>query len=296
MKPRVVVSLLTSSQEFQLLQAEDARASAERVGIDLEVVFAENNALLQIHQLFKFVHAPEGERPAALIVEAVSRNGMERLARNAVKAGIAWVAQEWKTDYLETLRRENPKVPVVSVAVDELEIGRIQARQFQALLPKGGAVLFIQGPLDSTAAISRFQGLEEGIRGSRIELKKVLNGDWTPASGEAAVHSWLRLKATGSEAPDIIGAQNDSMALGARKAVRELRADWIRVRFTGCDGLPEGGRRMVDTMELTATIVKPTTTGPAIELIAKALQGEPARDMVLQPRSYPPLEKLVPIA
>jgi hypothetical protein len=53
---------------------------------------------------------------------------------------------------------------------------------------------------------------------------------------------------------------------------------------------------MVDTMELTATIVKPTTTGPAIELIAKALQGEPARDMVLQPRSYPPLEKLVPIA
>jgi hypothetical protein len=59
---------------------------------------------------------------AGLIVSDYSdRIQMERLARNAVKAGIAWVAQEWKTDYLETLRRENPNVPVVSVAVDELE-------------------------------------------------------------------------------------------------------------------------------------------------------------------------------
>src|SRR4026208_1808738 len=63
MKPRVVVSLLTSAQEFQLLQAADARSAAQRVGVDLEVVFAENNAVVQIHQIYKFVHAPEGERP-----------------------------------------------------------------------------------------------------------------------------------------------------------------------------------------------------------------------------------------
>jgi len=38
--------------------------------------------------------------------------------------------------------------------------------------------------------------------------------------------------------------------------------------------------------------VKPTTTGRAIELIARTLQGEPARDVVLQPSSYPRLQEL----
>jgi hypothetical protein len=64
------------------------------------------------------------------------------------------------------------------------------------------------------------------------------------------------------------------------------------VRYLGCDGLPEGGRRAVDVRELTATVVKPTTTGPAIDLVARTLRGEPARDVVLHPLSYPALDKI----
>ena len=294
MKPRVVVSLLTSAQEFQLLQAEDARASAQRAGIEVELVFAENNPVQQIHQLYQFIHAPDGQRPAAIVVEAVSREGMERVARNAVRAGIGWLAQQWKTDYMKTLSRENPRLPVASVSVDEHEIGRLQARQFAALLPRGGAVLFVQGPPDSLTAARRFQGLQEGIpAASRIELKVALNGDWTAGSAEAAVTSWLRLRTTASTVIDLVGAQNDSMAAGARKAILEHRPEWAGLPFTGCDGVPEGGRRMVDARQLAATIVKPTTTGPAIELVARALRGQPIPpELVLQPQSYPPLPEL----
>lgn len=275
------------------MQAADARAAGSRVGVDVEVVFAENNAVQQIQQLFKFVHAPEGQRPVAIIVEAVSREGMERLARNAVKAGIGWIVQQWKTSYVETLRAENPKVPVASVSVDEEEIGRIQARQFQALLPQGGGVLFLQGPLDSPSVLGRFQGLQEGIRGSRITFRGVLNGDWTTASAEAATISWLRLKTSDAAGIDLVGAQNDSMASGAQKAIRALRKDRVKVPFTGCDGLPEGGQRMVSTNQLAATIVKPTTAGPAVELVARALRGEPVPpELILQPRSYPSLDEL----
>jgi ABC-type sugar transport system substrate-binding protein len=294
MKPRVVVSLLTSAQEFQLLQAEDARASAQRAGIEVEIVFAENNPVQQIHQLYQFIHAPDGQRPAAIVVEAVSREGMERVARNAVRAGIGWLPQQWKTDYMETLPRENSRVPVASVSVDEPEIGRLQARQFAALLPQGGAVLFVQGPPDSLTAARRFQGLQEGIRAAfRIELKVVLNGDWTAGSAEAAVTSWLRLRTSASTVINLVGSQNDSMAEGARKAILQLRSDWTGLPFTGCDGVPEGGRRMVDARQLAATIVKPTTTGPAIELVARALRGQPIPpELVLQPQSYPPLPEL----
>lgn len=291
-RPRVVVALLTSAQEFQLLQAADAKAAGARLGIEVEVVFADNNAVQQIHQLYKSVHAPAEQRPAALIVEPVQGEGMERLARNAVKAGIGWILQGG-APYVESLRAENPAVPVASVAVDEQEIGRIQARQLHALLPRGGRVLMLQGPLDSPAAAARFQGLREELGASTIALASVLHGDWTAEGAERAVASWLRLKSTEGDGIDLVASQNDSMAAGARKAIRDLRREWEGLPFVGCDGLPEGGQRLVDTLQLAATIVKPTTAGPAVELVSRARAGRAiAAALVLQPRSYPPLEQL----
>jgi hypothetical protein len=85
MNPRVVVSLLTSGQEFQQMQAADAQAAGKRLGLQVEVIFAESNAIQQIHQLYTYIHAPAEQRPLAIVVEAVRAEGMERLARK--KAG-----------------------------------------------------------------------------------------------------------------------------------------------------------------------------------------------------------------
>lgn len=274
------------------MQAADARSAGRRLGIDVEVLFAENNALEQIHQLYKHVHAPEGQRPAAIIVEAVSRDGMERLARNALKAGIGWIAQQWKAQYIENLRREKPTAPLSSVSVDEEEIGRIQARQFQAILGQTGGVLLCQGPPESAAAVGRLKGLQEEMKRTSLLLKGVVTADWTTKSAETAVLGWLRLK-TSESGVDLVGSQNDSMAVGARNAILAHRKEWSKIPFTGCDGLPDEGVRMVEARQLTATIVKPTTTGPAVDLVAQTLQGRPAPlELVLQPRSYPSLEEL----
>jgi ribose transport system substrate-binding protein len=288
-----VVSLLTSEQEFQQMQAADALAAAQRVDAQVEVIFAENNAIQQIHQLYAQIHAPEAERPAAIIVEAVSREGMKRVALNAVKAGIAWVVQQWKTDYLDAVRAECPSAMVTSVAVDEEEIGGIQARQFGALLPQGGTALFLQGPAASDTAVHRMAGLNRGLAGTRVELRPVLNGDWTSASAFRAVASWLRLKTTEAGNVQLIGSQNDSMATGARSAILEQRPEWRHLPFTGCDGLPNGGQQLVAAGQLHATIVKPTTTGPAVELVTRALLGGPLPpQVVLHARSHPPIEEL----
>jgi ABC-type sugar transport system substrate-binding protein len=291
MEPKIVVALLTSTQEFQRMQAADACSAARRAGLGVEIIFAESNAIQQIHQLYRFIHTSEAERPAAIVVEPVSREGMERVARNAVKAGIAWIVQQWKADYLGALQTEHPKVPVASVAVDEDEIGRIQARQFQTLLPKGGPVLLLQGPVASATAVDRLDGLKEGLMGSGVELRRVLNADWTTDSAEAAVASWLRLR-SGAEI-ELVGSQNDSMAAGAHNAILQLRSEWAKLPFTGCDGLPEEGLKSVASGQLTATIVKPTTTGPSVELVARMLRGQPVpKDVVLHARSHPPLEEL----
>jgi ABC-type sugar transport system substrate-binding protein len=292
MPAKVVLSLLSDQQEFQLMQAEAARESAARAGLELEALFADNNSVVQVHQLFRHIHAPEGARPRAIIVETVAGEGLERVARNATSAGIGWLLLNRAVGYLDALRQERSELPIASVSVDNLEVGRIQGRQLRALLPKGGRVLYLQGPADTSAAKERLAGAQKALESGGIELR-VLNGDWTEEGAERTLNTWLRLKTTEGQAPVAVCAQNDAMAVGARRALLAHRPDWKGILFTGCDGLPNGGLRHVQTGELTATIVTPLPAGAAVTLVARAIAGERvAPELRLPPRSHPGEDEL----
>ena len=95
---------------------------------------------------------------------------------------------------------------------------------------------------------------------------------------------------------DVVGSQNDAMALGAQRALRAQHPEWTGVRYTGCDGLADGGQRLVQIGQLSATIVVPSCGGPAVELLDHAfLTGNPPPlSLVVPPRSFPPVEELGP--
>jgi ribose transport system substrate-binding protein len=293
--PKVVVALLNAEQEFQQLQAKDARDSGARLKLEVEVAFAEGHAVVQIQQLFKHIHAPEAERPVAIVVEAATGEGLERVARNAVAAGIGWILVNARVAYVDQLRREHPGLPIALLGTDQREVGGIQGRQCRALLPAGGNVLCVQGPADSTATVDRFEGLKAAL-GAGFDVR-ALNGEWTEASGEKAVVAWLRLKTAEAFRPDLVACQNDSMAAGARKALLEHRREWAAVPFLGCDGLPEGGQRLVAQGILAATVVTPSNTGPALEIVARWRQTNvtPPREVLLAPQSYPPEGRIRPL-
>jgi ribose transport system substrate-binding protein len=288
MKPKVVVSLLTKDQEFQTMQAADAERAAAAAGLDIEIIYAKNNATLQLEQLYRFVNAPQQSRPAAIIAQPVSGQALARVARDAAKAGIGWVLLSREAPYVDALRIEYPQLPIAIVTTDQLEVGRIQGRQFRALLPNGGNVLYIHGPSDTSAALQRTQGMEESIAGAKINVKAAF-GEWTEASGEQAVISWLRFTTSQQYRVDLIGAQNDAMAVGARKASAARRPEWLTLPFTGCDGLPQGGRRLVDEGQLAATVILQSNAGPAIDLVAAHLRtGTRASGRItLAPYPYP---------
>jgi len=291
---KVLVSLLSEAQDFQVMQAEDARETGRRLGLDVEVVFAENHAVVQIQQCFQGIHAPEGERPVAIVVEPAIGEAFERVARNALRSGIGWFLVNLRASYIDQLRAAHPELPVAMIGGDQVEVGRIQGRQCRALLPDGGRVLSVRGPADSSVTHQRSQGCQEEL-GEAFEVR-VLNGDWSEASGDKAVMSWLRLKSAEAFQPDIVLGQNDLMAMGVRKALTTNRPDWANIPYLGCDGLLNGGRKHVDERAFAATVVLSSNTGPAIELVARWLRsGEvPPREVVLSPESYPPESELQP--
>jgi len=293
-RPRLVVSLLDEAQEFQRFQAEDARRQAVASGVDVQILYAENNPILQIQQLYKTMQGDA--RPDAIIVETVTGEGLERVARAAVRANIGWVLINRQVPYLAALRQMHPELPIGSVSTDQLEIGRLQGRQFRALVPSlDGFILYVQGPPDTSAAQQRLAGATEALKATRLELK-VVDGQWTDDSGEVAVRRWLRLKKHDTHRPAVVGCQNDHMAVGARRALMgvEAAADLARIPLTGVDGLPESGQRLVKVGQLAATVVVPSNTGPAIRLLADRLVRGAAfpAETLLAPASHPDMATL----
>ncbi len=214
-------------------------------------------------------------RPAAVIFEPVGGTALPQVARAAVAAGVGWGVLNSDPSYVGELRG-SARAPIFSVSSDHKEIGRIQGRQFAALLPRGGSVLYIQGPSDNIAARDRTAGMQSTLPSNIQQV--MLKGQWTEESAMRCVNSWLKLAATGKTQIDLVGGQNDVMAMGARKVFATLtnleeRDRWVKIPYVGVDGLPKTGQSWVRDGSLTATIVVPANAGQAIRLLAEALQS-----------------------
>jgi ribose transport system substrate-binding protein len=149
-------------------------------------------------------------------------------------------------------------------------------------------------------AQERLRGAQESA-GSGFDLK-VVSGQWTEASGEKAVQAFLRLKTNEAFVPRVVASQNDAMALGARRAVAAIsdqlrRAAWRPAVYVGCDGLPEGGQKLVRDGVLAATVITPSNAGPAINLVVECLRTgrQPPATVSLKPASCPELSDLRPL-
>jgi ribose transport system substrate-binding protein len=126
-----------------------------------------------------------------------------------------------------------------------------------------------------------------------------LKGDWTELSAQRAVRSWLNLATSQDQTINLIGAQDDTMAMGARKAFQEIldlkeQQRWMKLPFTGCDGQPATGQAWVRDGFLTATIYIPPFAGQAVEILANAVKTgkQPPAQAMTTSHSIPPLDEL----
>jgi ribose transport system substrate-binding protein len=294
-----VVSLTNNENDYQQEQAAAAEKAARRLGVDVKVIHADNDSLKQSQQLLEFIQNTTGPRPDAIVFEPAGGTAFPQVARAAAAAGMGWVILNHEVDYVQQLRRAY-SVPVFSISSNHVEVGRIQGKQFGALLPQGGSVLYIEGPANSSAAKERTQGMNQ-TKPANVQVK-VMRANWTEDSSYRTVISWLRLRTSHEMQIDLVGAQDDSMAMGARKAFAELaqgdRERWLKMPFTGCDGMPQTGQAWVRSGDLAATIFIRPNTDLALEMLTDAiLKGTPLPQQHLTvAESVPPLAELAPRA
>ena len=294
-----IALFLMNDGEYQQLISQDCMEAADRRSMAIEVFSGDGDGLRQAEQIDSCLSRVPDTRPSALLVYPVRESALLASAHHAARLGVGFVLLGRWSGYLGDLRGEYPTLPIFSVAADQAEIGRIQGRQLRAMLPHGGEIVCIRGPLGISSATRRFEGLRQALAGTSFNLFSV-NSDWTEAGGDRAMKEWLQIFGARALPAFGVAAQNDAMAMGARGALIE----WARVRsgfsaarvpIVGCDGTPTFGQRLTRQKEISATVIMPPTAGKAVDEIATMVVSggsRPEAEVTLGPSSFPDLNAL----
>jgi ABC-type sugar transport system substrate-binding protein len=295
MKKLSIVISLPGENNYLREQEAAAKTTAQRLGLDLRIINAKSDPVTQSQQLLEIVQATSA-RPDAIVVEPVNNQGLPRVAEAAAAAGIGWVISNALVDYLETLRK-NAKAPVFGVSQDHPEVGRMQGRQIRAILPNGGAILYLRGPATNFLATQRSDALE-GELGVNIQFKS-LKIQWTEESAYNSVTSWLRLSTVHAEDTQLVAAQNTDFIQAAKRAFEENtsgdeRKKWMALPYCGVS-VPSQVKQLLDAGTLTAAIVTPVTLDKALEMLARHLQTrtQPQQQTFVKAWSEPSLDDLI---
>jgi ABC-type sugar transport system substrate-binding protein len=167
----------------------------------------------------------------------------------------------------------------------------VQASLVEALLPSGGRVLQVQGSMRSVAARDRTAGTREALDSSRFKLVP-LEAGWTEEEGYDALAGWLRVAVRANMRLDVVACHNDLLGRGARRALEDVARELAKpevatVPIVGCDGTPAVGQAMVKQGQMAATVVLPRSSGPAVEIVHRALSGRGLPDAVVTLHATP---------
>ena len=84
-----VVSLLTQDNDYQVEQAASAEDAARALGVDVQIIYADNDSILQSQQILKFI---QGDQSRCRIRASAGQSGSDRnslLHSNRYLGGLA---------------------------------------------------------------------------------------------------------------------------------------------------------------------------------------------------------------
>ena len=91
-KLRFLLSLTNDDNDYQVEQTSAAQQAARKLGVDLDIVYARNDGIVQSQQLLSCIQSTAARRSDAIIFEPAGSTSHPQVARAAAAAGMGVVA------------------------------------------------------------------------------------------------------------------------------------------------------------------------------------------------------------
>jgi ribose transport system substrate-binding protein len=265
-KPKLGLSLSTLNNPFFVQIRSGAQAEAKKLGLDLTVTDAQNDASQQANQLQNFTSSNYG----AIIVNPVDSDA----ASNSVKA-----ADKAKIPVIAVDRGVNKAAVDTLVASDNIAGGELAAKTVAEKLGGTGKIVILQGQAGTSAARERAEGFAKGLKAyPGIKVLAQQPADFDRTKGLDVMSNLLQAH------PDVQGviAANDEMALGAIKALGSKAGTSVSV--VGFDGTPDGLTAVKQGTLYASVAQQPSQLGKiAVDNALRATQGKKVETTVKVP-------------
>ncbi|MGC4912040.1 substrate-binding domain-containing protein [Streptomyces albogriseolus] len=265
-RPKIGLSLSTLNNPFFVQIRDGAEEEAKKLGVDLTVTDAQNDASQQANQLQNFTSGSL----SAVVVNPVDSDAAGPSVRGANQAGIPVIAVD---------RGVNEADTSALVASDNVEGGALGAKALAEKLGGKGTIVILQGQAGTSASRERGAGFAAGLKdypGIKVVAKQPADFDRT--KGLDVMTNLLQAH------PDIDGvfAENDEMALGAIKALGSKAGTSVQV--VGFDGTPDGLKAVRAGTLYASVAQQPSELGRiAVRNALRAVEGEKVEKMVKVP-------------
>ncbi|WP_431989382.1 ABC transporter permease/substrate-binding protein [Streptomyces albogriseolus] len=265
-RPKIGLSLSTLNNPFFVQIRDGAEEEAKKLGVDLTVTDAQNDASQQANQLQNFTSGSL----SAVVVNPVDSDAAGPSVRGANQAGIPVIAVD---------RGVNKADTSALVASDNVEGGALGAKALAERLGGKGTIVILQGQAGTSASRERGAGFAEGLKdypGIKVVAKQPADFDRT--KGLDVMTNLLQAH------PDVDGvfAENDEMALGAIKALGSKAGTSVQV--VGFDGTPDGLKAVRAGTLYASVAQQPSELGRiAVRNALRAVEGEKVEKMVKVP-------------
>lgn len=205
---KVGVSYQNLQNEFIRNIQGTLRTRAQELNVELIEADGQGKAENQISQVENFI----ARRLDVIILNPYSMEDCKPAVEAANKANIPILT-------VNNLVANQDKC-VTFVGSDAVESGRIQMDYAVKRIGGKGNIVILHGPIGHDAEIGRRKGAQE-ILDKYPDVKVIFeqSGNWSREEGETITEVWLQ----SGKHIDAVVAQNDEMALGALKAIENVK-------------------------------------------------------------------------
>lgn len=190
----------------QFLQkvADGMKAEADKQGVDLVVVSAQEKSDVQLSQIENFI----SQKVDGIVVLPQSTDDVSSINEKAQAAKIPLV-------YVN--RRPEDQGGAPYVGSDSLYAGTVEMQELAKLAGGKGNVAILSGDLSQEAAQLRTKGCKDVVaQNPGMKVVKEAAANWYRDKGQSTMENWLQ----SGEQIDVVCANNDEMALGVINAVK----------------------------------------------------------------------------